>query len=139
MKLQIYSLLFLGLVMTACSKNQDNNNNKPEQSAALATSQDNKVANATIESNATSNTVALNPEHGQPGHRCDLQVGQPLNSAPQQAPAPVAMQDLGFNTNPNAQSVVVPNNTGQTGKPALNPPHGEPYHNCDIQVGQPLL
>ncbi|HKO81845.1 MAG TPA: hypothetical protein VJU78_15675, partial [Chitinophagaceae bacterium] len=24
----------------------------------------------------------LNPAHGQPGHRCDIAVGQPLNSAP---------------------------------------------------------
>lgn len=135
MKLQIYSLLFLGLVITACSKKQDDNNNKPEQS----TSQDNKGTAATTESNTTTHAVALNPEHGQPGHRCDLQVGQPLNSAPQQAPSPVATQGIGFNTNPNVQSVVAPNNSGQSGKPALNPPHGEPYHNCDIQVGQPLL
>ncbi|MGZ8523986.1 MAG: hypothetical protein ACXWV1_06130 [Chitinophagaceae bacterium] len=29
-------------------------------------------------------TVAngLNPAHGQPGHRCDIEVGKPLNSAP---------------------------------------------------------
>ena len=24
----------------------------------------------------------LNPAHGQPGHRCDIAVGQPLSSAP---------------------------------------------------------
>ncbi|MGV4414846.1 hypothetical protein [Chryseobacterium sp. T1] len=138
MKLQIYSLLFLGLIITSCSKKQDDNNNKPEQSAATS-SQDNKVTDVTTENSPTTNAVALNPEHGQPGHRCDLQVGQPLNSAPQQAPAPVATQGLGFNTNPNAQPIAAPNNSGQVGKPALNPPHGEPYHNCDIQVGEPLL
>ena len=34
---------------------------------------------------ATLTTVAangLNPAHGQPGHRCDIAVGKPLNSAP---------------------------------------------------------
>jgi hypothetical protein len=34
---------------------------------------------------ATPTTVAgdgLNPAHGQPGHRCDIAVGKPLNSAP---------------------------------------------------------
>jgi hypothetical protein len=32
----------------------------------------------------TATTVAsgLNPAHGQPGHRCDIAVGKPLNSAP---------------------------------------------------------
>lgn len=29
------------------------------------------------------NSTAINPEHGQPGHRCDIAVGAPLNSAPQ--------------------------------------------------------
>jgi len=24
----------------------------------------------------------MNPAHGQPGHRCDIAVGQPLNSKP---------------------------------------------------------
>ena len=27
-------------------------------------------------------TVALNPAHGMPGHRCDISVGAPLNSPP---------------------------------------------------------
>ncbi len=27
-------------------------------------------------------TPGLNPAHGQPGHRCDIAVGKPLNSAP---------------------------------------------------------
>ncbi|HKZ67099.1 MAG TPA: hypothetical protein VJ111_12110, partial [Chitinophagaceae bacterium] len=32
----------------------------------------------------TTNAAAtgLNPAHGQPGHRCDIAVGKPLNSAP---------------------------------------------------------
>lgn len=38
---------------------------------------------------ANPNTVlgdnkGLNPAHGQPGHRCDIAVGAPLNSAPAQ-------------------------------------------------------
>ncbi len=34
--------------------------------------------------NTASTTVAagLNPAHGQPGHRCDIEVGKPLNSTP---------------------------------------------------------
>lgn len=44
------------------------------------------------------NTIAaqaksgLNPAHGAPGHRCDIAVGAPLNSAP--APAKTAVQNL---------------------------------------------
>ncbi|MGZ8559765.1 MAG: hypothetical protein ACXWWC_15590, partial [Chitinophagaceae bacterium] len=36
------------------------------------------------QANAASTTVAagLNPAHGQPGHRCDIEVGKPLNSTP---------------------------------------------------------
>lgn len=68
----------------------------------------------------------MNPQHGQPGHRCDLAVGAPLNT-----PAPVK------ETNP--QVVDAPNNPAPTGpKPAVNPPHGQPYHQCSIAVGAPL-
>jgi hypothetical protein len=34
----------------------------------------------------------MNPQHGQPGHRCDIAVGAPLNSKPAAAtttPVPV--------------------------------------------------
>lgn len=55
--------------------------------------------------------VALNPPHGQPGHICEIPVGQPLP------------------TNTKASS-----NSEQS----LNPPHGQPGHVCEIPVGQPL-
>ncbi len=68
---------------------------------------------------------ALNPAHGQPGHRCDLAVGAPL-------PATV-------NTTPSAAPSVKsePIKPVET-KPALNPAHGEPGHRCDLAVGAPL-
>ena len=31
---------------------------------------------------ATTVAPGMNPAHGQPGHRCDISVGAPLNSAP---------------------------------------------------------
>jgi len=31
-----------------------------------------------------SSSTALNPKHGEPGHRCDIAVGAPLNSKPTQ-------------------------------------------------------
>ncbi|WP_269222636.1 hypothetical protein [Flavobacterium sp. IMCC34518] len=82
-------------------------------------------------------TVAkgMNPSHGQPGHRCDIPVGAPLNS-------PVAT------TNPSTTQVtskptvtVMPSTTSATTTPTpkgMNPPHGQPGHRCDIPVGSPL-
>lgn len=89
---------------------------------------------------------ALNPKHGAPGHRCDIAVGAPLNSAP--APA---MQNLNINPQiktpaismPQQQTVTPvvsmpqPQVTAQAGQ-KLNPKHGEPGHRCDIAVGAPL-
>ncbi|QLE00261.1 hypothetical protein HX109_01275 [Galbibacter sp. BG1] len=54
----------------------------------------------------------VNPAHGQPGHRCDIAVGAPLN-------APT-------------------NNTMFNDQVMLNPAHGQPGHRCDIKVGDPL-
>jgi len=55
----------------------------------------------------------LNPEHGLPGHRCDLPVGAPLTvSKEEKAAAPA--------------------------KPKTNPQHGMPGHRCDLAVGAPL-
>jgi hypothetical protein len=80
------------------------------------------ITNATNNSNTTLTNItstSLNPAHGKPGHRCDIPVGQPLNSSP--------IKRLVFNPL-NVKSVDL----------ALNPPHGQPHHRCDIAVGQPL-
>ena len=70
--------------------------------------------------------VAMNPAHGQPGHRCDISVGAPLNSAPN----PVK--------NNNQVSDVVLDKGGALPKGALNPAHGQPGHRCDVKVGEAL-
>ena len=78
--------------------------------------------------------VALNPQHGQPGHRCDIAVGAPLNAPVTNIqPNVSATPPATTNTNTVAQ-IVVPN----TSTAALNPKHGEPGHRCDIAVGAPL-
>ena len=111
------------------------------------------------------NGVKLNPKHGQPGHRCDISVGQPLNSAPAAAPAVTSAPATATATTPspvvttpssvvNTQSPVVTNTANSSNpfskndffpaKPSatsgvkLNPKHGEPGHRCGIAVGQPL-
>ena len=75
-------------------------------------------------------TALLNPAHGAPGHRCDIPVGSPLNTPASKAPA-VA--------NPTPMMVQPPalSQPGQaTGR--INPPHGQPGHDCSIPVGKPL-
>jgi hypothetical protein len=67
----------------------------------------------------------LNPKHGEPGHRCDISVGAPLNSAP-----------VTTSTVANAAPQVVTSPAPAGLK--INPKHGEPGHRCDIAVGAPL-
>lgn len=85
--------------------------------------------------------IALNPEHGQPGHRCEIPVGAPLNSKPedfknnaaiQQAPA--AMPQGG----PRIETTIPAGGSSTSSTVKLNPPHGEPGHDCAVPVGQPL-
>lgn len=92
---------------------------------------------------------ALNPAHGQPYHRCDIAVGAPIDSpAPVQTTQPPVVQQqapTNFNTNPIGNGpvsapVATPSVSQNVGpKPATNPPHGEPHHRCDLQVGAPLI
>jgi hypothetical protein len=66
----------------------------------------------------------LNPKHGEPGHRCDIGIGAPLDSKPTQV----------VTTQPAVVKQTVAIKTGK----GLNPPHGQPNHRCDIAVGAPL-
>ena len=78
----------------------------------------------------TATTPGLNPKHGQPGHRCDILVGQPLNSKPAAAPAsPLPAIPT---------TSIAPSTSTSDVAPGMNPKHGQPGHRCDIAVGQPL-
>ena len=84
-------------------------------------------------------TAGLNPEHGQPNHRCDIPVGAPLSSpAPAATQAPVAtpMPATVQPTIPAMTQPVIPTSGASSGK--INPPHGEPGHSCAIAVGAAL-
>jgi hypothetical protein len=75
---------------------------------------------------AKQSTGKLNPEHGKPGHRCDIPVGAPL-STPVQKTQPVT-------TTTTAAASPAPTPT----LPGMNPQHGQPGHRCDIAIGAPL-
>lgn len=80
----------------------------------------------------TPTAAGMNPPHGQPGHRCDISVGAPLDSKPAPAPTTVTTQQQ----QPQVTMKEVP--AAVKTAPGMNPPHGEPNHRCDIAVGAPL-
>jgi hypothetical protein len=88
--------------------------------------------------------VKLNPAHGQPGHDCAIAVGQPLKNQTGTTPVQVATQQTSKPTPIVTQTTQAPPTTAfpavqtSTGKPKLNPAHGQPGHDCTIAVGQPL-
>ena len=141
MKKIFFSIAFLGLLSIGCSDTkkeapaEGNQTEQSEQSAKENTS-DNTEATAEVKNN---------PPHGQPGHRCDIPVGAPLDSAPAQNTMPAQPANnatgqgfLNSKNNAPAQPAARTQTTapGMKGKP--NPAHGQPGHRCDIQVGAPL-
>ena len=87
----------------------------------------------------TQTAPGMNPPHGQPGHRCEIPVGAPLNSKPDSKTTqvvnskPVEQPVLKVNSNSGSGTVV-----GSMTPPGMNPPHGQEGHRCDIAVGAPL-
>lgn len=92
-----------------------------------------------------SNAKGLNPEHGKPGHRCDIPVGAPLSSPPansqaqQVQPVSAAPTTQAQQVGPQITPIQPAPAAGQSsGTARLNPAHGQPGHDCAIPVGAPL-
>ncbi len=83
-------------------------------------------------SNTSNTTAALNPAHGQPGHRCEIPVGAPLD----QAPATTMQQQQ--TTTPVSSNTSPVRLNSATSTPLKNPPHGQPGHDCAVPVGADL-
>lgn len=89
---------------------------------------------------AVTTAKGTNPPHGQPGHRCDVAVGAPLDSKPAPSvtlPATTAQPQAAAIT-PTPAAVTTPAPATTTVAKGTNPPHGQPGHRCDIAVGAPL-
>ncbi len=116
-------------------------NTTPVPTSIEATTVDGNKVEATMEiaepATTTPVTTApgMNPPHGQPGHDCAVAVGAPLNSKSANAAAP-QLNTAPANSPVGAPTLTVPpvSNTA----PGLNPPHGQPGHDCAIAVGAPL-
>ena len=77
--------------------------------------------------------AGLNPPHGQPGHDCAIAVGAPLNGNPAPNAAPSSAPTMNF---PAATPSPTPARASSGQR--LNPPHGQPGHDCAVRVGAPL-
>ena len=116
--------------------------NKTAATATQTLSQTVSTPSITSSPAVNSNTAKgkLNPAHGQPGHRCDIAVGQPLDSKPANTTTAVnPVNTAPANTNPlPAQPAVTQPASPFPSTAKLNPAHGQPGHDCTIAVGQPL-
>lgn len=116
------------------------------------TGQPMQIQNQVVTTQPVKTPKGMNPPHGQPGHRCDIAVGAPLNSKPNTANTTTSKDNgLGMTVTPanvSKDGAITPQNnttpallsTGNTATtaPGMNPAHGQPGHRCDIPVGSPL-
>ena len=150
-KILITSLVLTSVFLTSCKKELEPQENTPNSELVkLGLAKDTAKVNSVVQTQtqapvtANPNTVlsangGMNPAHGQPGHRCDIAVGAPLNSAPTQGQTATVQPAQTVQVKPGQQNVV----TTTTVAPAkvakgMNPAHGQPGHRCDIPVGAPL-
>ena len=73
--------MLLVSILAACSNGME----EGSSTTPATTPATNTTTTQPIQQTAPATTQAgLNPPHGQPGHRCDIAVGAPLNSKPTQ-------------------------------------------------------
>jgi hypothetical protein len=139
-----YATLILAIsLLTACgSKDENATPDVPASSNTTAPAQSQPMpANGTVNPAPApaSTSTALNPAHGQPGHRCDIAVGAPLNSpAAQPAPTPAITPIQATPAPATPANELLPRKATTNSAAGLNPAHGQPGHRCDIAVGAPL-
>ncbi|MFH7016509.1 hypothetical protein [Flavobacterium sp. FlaQc-47] len=146
-KVLISSLIVTSLLFVSCKKELEPQESTPtSELVKLGLAKDTAKTQSVVQvPTGNPNTVmgatqGINPAHGQPGHRCDIAVGAPLNSAPtQQTQTATTQTAQPVKVNAGQQQVV----TTTVAAPVkvakgMNPSHGQPGHRCDIPVGAPL-
>lgn len=150
----LFSIIFLFFIYSCGPSKNDSQQNKQvpvvpqnqEQSSSAVTE-----TPASQDTSEGSTQVRLNPPHGEPGHRCEIPVGAPLNSEPRSSTPQVTTSQPSnsspnITNNPTAPTIEnaqklnssQPRNTSTQNSGKINPPHGQPGHRCDIPVGSPL-
>lgn len=140
-KLSLFSVVAALTVFVSC--NDEKKENTTEDTNETVNEKNVETPETTTE--ASNGDVALNPAHGEPGHRCDIPVGQPLDGSGQQTQTnnSTQQQQQQSQQSPvikNNGSVPVNSNNNTQADPdaKVNPAHGQPGHSCDIPVGAPL-
>jgi hypothetical protein len=127
-----------GLTLPSTINQQDNNSQPvadPNNPNGQGTINMQPVVTADNATKPAAN-VKLNPPHGEPGHRCDISVGAPLDGSSQQPTTSV--QPVTINPTQNTSKPATTTPTTNPGNLKINPAHGQPGHRCDIAVGAPL-
>ncbi len=127
-------IICAGLAVSACNSNSSEKSSTTSDTTKTQTTTPIITPNTTT---PTTTTVAagMNPEHGKPGHRCDIPVGAPLNTPP---PNPTVTSNTTAPTAPTINTSPTMVQPATTTAPGMNPAHGQPGHRCDIPVGSPL-
>ena len=137
--------LFLSAFLFSCNNQVDSSNTNGAPANVVPFTEvgnqmklQQQTATTIKDSEVTNNEAKLNPAHGQPGHRCEIAVGAPLNSAA----APLKTTTAAA-TKPVKPAAAVETNPAVANPPTvtaegMNPPHGQTNHRCDIAVGAPL-
>ena len=144
-KILITSIFVTSLLFVSCKKELEPQENTPtSELVKLGLVKDTAKTQSVVQASPTNpNTVlsdnkGINPAHGQPGHRCDIAVGAPLNSASTQTQTTTAQPAQTVQVNPNQNNVVTTTVAPAKVAKGMNPAHGQPGHRCDIPVGAPL-
>ncbi|HSI89487.1 MAG TPA: hypothetical protein VK927_00150 [Adhaeribacter sp.] len=149
--MKITANLFLAasvFCLAACSENNSTTNTETAKLEDIATPASPDLAPVTSSTdpavpapalpsgpvNPASSGAKMNPPHGEPGHDCAVPVGAPLTGASAGTSTPPAnfpKADVSVQSAPT-----LPSNTQVAA--GMNPPHGQPGHDCAVPVGAPL-
>ena len=153
MKSAFWAVCTVSLLFVSCAndrKSESNSTSSPSFEVAPSSPVmpgEASVPPAPVPSDVNTATAGLNPAHGQPGHRCDIAVGAPLNSAPSSSVTPPSPGGAAGSVLPGPRVGNIPSPVGTAPSfntqpvataPGMNPPHGQPGHDCSIAVGAPL-
>jgi len=143
----IFTLMLFSVLIMSCAEKSDKTSSEPTNEVNTTETQttntpeapaQNKIQlqNSTVNTGTSINTTTpagINPPHGQPGHDCKVPVGQPLNGSTLNTTNSVTPQG-----GPRINNIPQPAAPVTQTAPGMNPPHGQPGHDCKIQVGKPL-
>ncbi len=131
------AVLSFTIILSACGGSEAPTDTAATPAAATTVVQPSISTDAMQAQPGTAVVSDPNPPHGEPGHRCEIAVGASLSGAP----ASSATIDAAPQTSPMFNTTPAPVTFGgeaTTTAPGMNPPHGEPGHDCAVAVGSPL-